>query len=509
MPNREIEINLRCVEKLNNIEDTSGFMNDHDRAPVAQADCSQEAVPSDFRPATRRQSVGLVELRHEPAAVDGVLAEQPSTDQDLLQFFLAIESSRQEMETYNRYLSTVVRQSAQARAEAESAARLKSDFLATMSHEMRTPLNGIIGMTSALLSRQLGDLERDYVETIRQAGESLRSLVDDVLDLSKIEAGKLRLERADFELARSVNDAVQIVQSVAAQKSIKFEVKNDPRLPKWVCGDVTRVRQILLNLLSNAIKFTSEGTIEIRTRVQLIDEAECEILFSVKDEGIGITDEQQRKLFKPFSQAEDSTTRKYGGTGLGLAICKRLTELMSGQIGVTSRYGEGSLFWFTVRVQVAKTPAAVVVADAEQVASTPVIVPKNAQILLVEDNKINQKVALLMLKNLGYPVDVAQNGSDALVSLDSKHYDLVLMDCMMPEMDGLEATRRLRSLGGHGATVPVIAMTASAFDDDRVACLTAGMNDFISKPVCEADLGAKISFWLSSRPKTAPSTAQS
>jgi len=302
------------------------------------------------------------------------------------------------------------------------------------------------------------------------------------------------LEMVDFELARSVADALQIVQSVASQKPLKFAVKHDPRLPRWVRGDVTRIRQILLNLLSNAIKFTEAGTIEIRTRVQFIDQDECELLFSVKDEGIGITDEQQHKLFKPFNQADDSVARKYGGTGLGLAICKRLAELMGGQIGVTSRFGEGSLFWFSVRVQVAPEPQAAT--DPPPTAAAVQKEITDARILLVEDNKINQQVALLMLKNLGYSADVAHNGAQALLALERAHYDLVLMDCMMPEMDGLEATKRMRDFGGHSATVPVIAMTASAFDDDRVACLTAGMNDFLSKPVNEEDLGAKLSFWL-------------
>jgi signal transduction histidine kinase len=485
-------------------------MNDHGHSPLAQEESG------DFYHATPRQSLGLVEIRHaeEFAAENGEFLEdgadpnagfQTATNEDLLQFFLAIESSRQEMETYNSYLNTVVRQTSQARHDAEASAKLKSEFLATMSHEMRTPLNGIIGMTSVLLSRQLGERERDYVETIRQAGESLRAIVDDVLDLSKIEAGKLRLERADFELSRTVTEALQIVQTVAAQKPLQFVVKFDPRLPKWVRGDITRIRQILLNLLSNAIKFTNEGIIEIRLRAQFFNKRlledqdsegqECELLFSVKDQGIGITEEQQRKLFQPFSQAEDSTTRRYGGTGLGLAICRRLAELMGGKIGLNSRYGEGSLFWFTVRVELAREP--VPLDETQKSARSLVPDTKNVRILLVEDNKINQKVALLMLKNLGYPVDIAQNGSDALAALDAKHYDLVLMDCMMPEMDGFEATRRLRELGGHGKAVPVIAMTASAFDDDRVACLTAGMNDFISKPVCEADLGSKLAFWLS------------
>ena len=484
-------------------------MNDQSRPPLPLEE-SQDAGVVKVHPALPRQIVGLKEINppnrnpSPPEVTPGPASEELTSDhnsgQDLLQFFLAVESSRLEMETYTRYLDTVMRQNSQARLEAEATARMKSDFLATMSHEMRTPLNGIIGMTSVLLSRQLGELERDYIETIRQAGESLRGIVDDVLDLSKIDAGKLRLEKLDFDLARSVSDALQIVQTVASQKPLSLVVKHDERLPKWVCGDVTRIRQILLNLLSNAIKFTEQGTIEIRTRVQFIDQHECELLFSVKDEGIGITDEQQHKLFQPFNQADDSTTRKYGGTGLGLAICKRLAELMGGQIGVSSRLGEGSLFWFSVRVQVAKEP--IPVADQASAAAASAIEPKAARLLLVEDNKINQKVAQLMLKNLGYSADIAHNGLEALHAFDSSHYDLVLMDCMMPKMDGFEATKRLRESGGHSGTVPVIAMTASAFDDDRVACLTAGMNDFLSKPVNEADLASKLAFWLSPDRKT-------
>lgn len=480
-------------------------MNDHGRKPIAQADYPPEVADAEFHSATPRQSVGLVGLRHkispEEIANDRDCIDRPSTDADLLQFFLAIESSRQEMETYNRYLNTVVRQTAQARMDAEAAARLKSDFLATMSHEMRTPLNGIIGMTSVLLSRDLDELERDYLETIRQAGEALRAIVNDVLDLSKIEAGKLRLERADFDLPRTFSDALQIIQGTIHQKSLHLAIRHDARLPRWVRGDAGRINQVLLNLLSNAVKFTDRGKIEISTRVQFLDADDCEVLISVKDEGIGITDDQQRNLFQPFNQAECSTTRKYGGTGLGLAISKRLTELMGGQIGVSSRYGEGSLFWFSVRLQVAQEPT--VTAERESNAFGSSVVPRDNRILVVEDNKINQKVALLMLKGLGYSADIAANGLEALSALDSAHYDLILMDCMMPEMDGFEATRRLRSFGGHSASVPVIAMTASAFDDDRVACLSAGMNDFISKPVYEAELSEKLSFWLRTERRSA------
>jgi signal transduction histidine kinase/ActR/RegA family two-component response regulator len=476
---------------------TERLMRDQPEGPLATPQRTG-AETNDFYPASPyRQSAGLVDWRSDEDADSeaAVLVDRPSSNEDMLQFVLALESSRQEMETYNRYLDQLVHQSAKARVEAEAAARMKSDFLATMSHEMRTPLNGILGMAAVLLSRQLGERERDYVDTIRQAGESLRALVDDVLDLSKIEAGQLRLDLTDFELTRVVSDALQIVETLVAQKPLKIVTHYDKRLPRFVRADSTRIRQILLNLLSNAIKFTAQGTIEIHSRVQFVDDRECEILFSVKDDGIGITEDQQHRLFRPFSQAEDSTARKYGGTGLGLAICKRLAERMGGQIGVTSRPGHGSLFWFTVRVLVAQEPRIISEPEAPSIPPRQ-HQPRNARVLLVEDNKINQKVATLMLKNLGYPVNVASNGVEALNALDEEHYDLILMDCMMPEMDGFEATRRLREMGGQGASVPVIAMTASAFDDDRLACMSAGMNDFISKPVCEYDLGTKLEFWL-------------
>jgi two-component system, sensor histidine kinase len=434
----------------------------------------------EFRPADQCQSLGLI--------------DRPCTNTEMLQYLLEVESSRQDLERYASELNQLMRQSVKATREAENATRQKSDFLATMSHEIRTPLNGIIGMTSVLLGRDLSAAERDCVETIRSSGEALLGIIDDILDFSKIEAGRLQLECADFDLHKAVHEAVQIVGNTAARKGLRLVVSIDPTAPRTVRGDIVRLRQILLNLLSNAIKFTPAGKIEIRIDPVTFTQHECQLRFQVIDEGVGLTAEQQAKLFQPFSQAETSTARQFGGTGLGLAICKRLTELMGGHIGVESRAGEGSTFWFTAKLLSSTRPA-------QQASSAP---PPQAsaacsnqyRLLLVEDNPINQKVALAMLRNIGYQADVARNGIEAVKAVTSQRYDLVLMDCSMPEMDGFEATRRIRSHGGYCAEAPIIAMTANAFAEDRDACLAAGMTDYMSKPVREAELRKKLERWL-------------
>ena len=438
-----------------------------------------ESYLPDMRPNTLRQSVGLV--------------DRLCSDDEMLHYFLETESSRQSLERVALELNRQVGESAKATRQAETTAQGKSDFLAMMSHEMRTPLNGIIGMTSFLESKHLDERERECVEVIRRSGETLLAIIDDVLDFSKIEAGLLTLEKTDFDAARSTLDAMQIVERSAAAKSLTLSTYLDPTLPGMVSGDLIRLRQVLLNLLSNAIKFTAEGEIAVRVELRAASRDGYELYFSVKDKGIGISEEQQSRLFQPFSQAEASTARMFGGTGLGLAISKRLVNLMGGKIGVESRSGEGSLFWFTIRVGAsvslpARAPGPVKTADPAT----------GVRLLLVEDNPINQKVALLMLHKLGYQIDVANNGFEALSAVASTHYDLVLMDCVMPEMDGFEATRRLRSGGGRGAEIPIIAMTANAFADDRKACLAAGMTDFLSKPVRQAELATKLEGLLQS-----------
>ncbi|MBV9613436.1 MAG: response regulator [Acidobacteriaceae bacterium] len=424
--------------------------------------------------------------------------DRKCTDSELLEFILQSEFSRQNLALEANKLSRLVDESAQQIRNARSAAQAKSDFLAMMSHEIRTPLNGIIGMTAILLGSELGTSERDYVETIRSSGEALLSVVDKILDFSKIEAGRLELECAEFELAKTVETSLQIVRSTAEQKSLALSSYIDPVVPARICGDATRLRQVLLNLLSNAIKFTTSGRIDVKTELVQLRHGTCELKFTIRDQGIGISPEDQARLFQPFSQAEIATTRKFGGTGLGLAISKRLVELMGGTIGVNSRPGEGSSFWFTIQALVGET-APPVARKQPVVVSSSRRIRHDSRILLVEDDVVNQKVALLMLDNLGYRADVAANGAEALAALARKHYDLVLMDCLMPNMDGFEATRRIRSQIGYLSQLPIIAMTANAFAEDREACLSAGMTDYLSKPVNQLELERKLDFWLSGK----------
>jgi CheY-like chemotaxis protein/nitrogen-specific signal transduction histidine kinase len=387
-------------------------------------------------------------------------------------------------------------ESTKARHQAELEAQSKSAFLAMMSHEIRTPLNGIIGMTAVLLDRELPASERDCVETIRKSGEALLAVIDDVLDFSKIEAGHMDLECEEFEIMEAIDSAIEIIKGEALRKSNRLVVDIDPQVPRMVRGDLIRLRQILLNLLSNAVKFTTRGKIELRAELIHQTGTEIELRLAVIDNGVGMTPEQKARLFRPFTQAHVSTTRKFGGTGLGLAICKRLVELMDGTIGIESSPGAGSEFWFTIKVLASRRATSTrETTTIHRVAKKPK--PTDFQILLVEDNTINQKVAQLMMKDLGYRVDVANNGLEALTSFNTRKYDLILMDCLMPEMDGFEATRRIRALGPLGMRTPIIAMTANAFAQDREECLAAGMTDYLSKPVRQQELKEKLEYWLS------------
>jgi len=377
-----------------------------------------------------------------------------------------------------------------ALTKAEAANRAKSDFLATMSHEVRTPMNGVLGMVDLLLDTRLTNEQQQMAMTVRSSGEALLEILNDILDLSKLEAGRMEVEVALFRPAELARGVVELFTPKAREKGVELVLEAAPELFENYLSDPGRLRQVLLNLVGNAIKFTKKGRVSVALSLDTID-GELHLAARVTDTGLGIAKAAQGRIFGTFSQGDASMARRFGGTGLGLAICKRMVELMEGAIGFESQEGQGAAFWFRVPLMTVGQFPQDVDSNLEEPGSESDSQP-SLRILVAEDNVVNQKVAQGILSRLGHSVEIAEDGEVAVRKLMAADFDLVLMDMQMPDVDGLEGTRRIRALDGPKSRTPVIAMTANAMSGDRKICLDAGMDDYITKPITRASVAALL-----------------
>jgi len=414
------------------------------------------------------------------------------------------ETSRESAERSHK-LSALAEQLGHARIEALAASKAKSEFLATMSHEIRTPLNGVLGVAQLLMSTELNTEQSEVVRVINDSGQILLRLLNDVLDLSKIEAGKMDLDIQVFDPHRMAADARTLWQARAREKAIGFSIEVQAGAEDRFEGDPVRLKQVLFNLVSNAIKFTETGSVDVEMGFHAIGRRRHVMRVEVRDTGCGVPEAAQPKLFSAFTQADAETTRAHGGTGLGLTICKRLVELMGGTIGFRTTAGQGSTFWFEV-------PLKRDIAEPAPAASTPEPVRAAApaggvRILVAEDIAVNRAVARGFLNLRGYEADFVENGAAAVEAVQAQHYDLVLMDMEMPVMDGLQATATIRALAGPAGQVPIVALTANALSSAQTRCRQAGMNDVVTKPINQAEFFGAIDACLGDPAKQRTSAA--
>ncbi len=385
-----------------------------------------------------------------------------------------------------------------ARDQAEESSRAKGEFLTNMSHEIRTPLHGITGMIDLLRTTRLSAQQNEFLEIMQSSADTLLTLINDILDFSKIEAGELNFQYVSFDLKKNVYKTASLLKPKAMEKGLHFDFDVDDKIPSELIGDPARINQVIMNLVSNAIKFTNRGKVSITAAIEQSTDESVLVRFEITDTGIGISNENMDKLFRTFTQVDGSTTRKHGGAGLGLVISRRLTELMGGKIGVNSKPGKGSAFWFTCRLKRSLSEKAVnggkgILKNREK--------DVGLRVLIVEDSPVNANVARIFLERMGHVVELAENGVVAVDKCSVGSYDLVFMDINMPEMDGYEATRIIRQMEREngGNSIRIVAMTANAMAGDREKCLKGGMDDYISKPFRPAELKKIINKWFNAK----------